>query len=104
MLGEAAHVQFIDDRLNGTDAGGLVVAPVECVMGDQAASGAAPAVRGNAPACATRQHLGVGIQELLPGIEALQVRCWIGEPCGAHGFGYRMVPLTAKSQSFSLIK
>ena len=80
MLGEAAHVQFIDDRLDGTDAGRLVVAPVEGVVDDQAASGAAPAARGNAPACATRQRLGVRIQELLPGIEALQVRCRIGDP------------------------
>jgi hypothetical protein len=81
MLGKAAHVQFIDDRLDGTDAGRLVVAPVECAVDDQTASGAAPVARGNAPACATRQRLGVGIQELLPGIEALQVRCRIGNAC-----------------------
>src|SRR5262249_8271457 len=78
-----AHVQFIDDRLDGTDAGRLVVAPVECVVDDQAASGAAPAARGNAPAGATRQRLGVGIQELPPGIEALQVRGRVGDPIHA---------------------
>ena len=32
MLGEAAHVQFIDDRLGGMDAGRLVVVPTATLI------------------------------------------------------------------------
>ena len=54
MLGEAAHVQFVNDRLARMETVRLLIAPVEGVVDDQAVSGTAAAMRGNSPRLPTR--------------------------------------------------
>jgi hypothetical protein len=52
-------------------------------LNDHAAAWALAAARGNAPVIATRQRLGVGVQELRSRIEAVHVRFRIGDPIHA---------------------
>jgi hypothetical protein len=80
MLGEAMHVQFIDDRLVRMETVWLIVAPVECVVDDQAASRTAAAATENSPRVTLCQLLDVRVQKLLTGIEAMHLRLRIRNP------------------------
>jgi hypothetical protein len=87
MLREATHVQFIDDRIRRTDEGRLIITPIEFVLEDQAAARALATPRGNAPGIATGQRLGIWVQEIRSGIEAVHMRFRIGDPIHAVGVG-----------------